>query len=230
MGRKRRNKGGAVMVCFHSRDASDVTVSNRPNIATGEFAPAAIKRVLDLLFVVVAGVPAAMIVSLASLAILITSGRPVFFVQNRIGLAGRTFRIIKLRTMKQCSRGGGPHTSKVDSRVTRLGYLLRQYRIDELPQLVNVLRGDMSLIGPRPEQPRMVDFYRSRLPNYNRRHLLRPGITGLAQIKYGYAANLEETRLKLLYDNFYVQNSSIRLDLDILIGTILTVVGRKGAR
>jgi lipopolysaccharide/colanic/teichoic acid biosynthesis glycosyltransferase len=228
---KRRNKDSVVMVFSHSRDALDgITIPNRPNIAPGEIAPAAIKRVLDLLFVVVAGVPAALIVSLASLAILITSGCPVFFVQNRIGLNGRTFRMIKLRTMTQRSRGGAPHTSKVDSRVTRLGYLLRQYHIDELPQLMNVLRGDMSLIGPRPEQPHMVVFYRSRLPNYDHRHLLRPGITGLAQIKYGYAANLEETRVKLLYDNFYVQNASIGLDLAVLMWTILTVVLRKGAR
>jgi len=121
-------------------------------------------------------------------------------------------------------------TSCNDPRITPLGRILRSYRIDELPQLVNVLRGEMSVIGPRPEQPMLVEQYKKLFPNFDERHLVRPGITGLAQVMYGYAANARETRKKLRYDRFYVRKCSVSLDAVIVLKTIHTVLWAQKVR
>jgi len=179
------------------------------------------KRALDLGIAALALPFAAPLVLVAGLAIWATSGRPVFFVQPRVGLGGRNFRIFKLRTMT-VARDGAPQT------VTRLGQWLRLSRIDELPQLWNVLVGEMSFIGPRPEWTVLAERYSAQLPAYAYRHLVRPGITGWAQVRSGYAGDLSETRLKVAYDLFYLKHFSFALDLQVLLRTVFLFA--RGAR
>ncbi len=189
------------------------------------------KRISDILLVVLSLPIALPILLLGMIAVRASLGAPVFFVQDRVGMAGRPFRIYKLRTMRESL----PHerdtaTSQGDARVTSMGALLRRFRIDELPQFWNVLRGDMSLIGPRPEQPGLTNRYIEAMPAFAYRSLVRPGITGWAQVNAGYAANVEETRVKLGYDLFYVKNFSFALDIQVLIRTVSTVLGGGGVR
>jgi lipopolysaccharide/colanic/teichoic acid biosynthesis glycosyltransferase len=145
---------------------------------------------------------------------------PIFFVQDRVGLDGRVFKLLKLRTMVQSPSSGDRPTAPNDGRVTSFGRFMRRSHLDELPQLWNVLIGDMSLIGPRPEQAFLVDEYREALENYELRHMVRPGLSGLAQVYYGYASDLSETREKLKYDLFYVQNIGLRMDFHIVVRTL----------
>jgi lipopolysaccharide/colanic/teichoic acid biosynthesis glycosyltransferase len=188
------------------------------------------KRSFDIAMVLAAAPVAIMLVAFAALLIKLMEGGPIFFVQERIGLNGRRFRMIKLRTMRVQSASNSKATSVGDNRITPLGAVLRGYRIDELPQLVNVLKGEMSLIGPRPELPVLVENYSRDLPAFPRRHTVKPGITGLAQVSCGYAANLRETRRKLRFDLLYVEKMSVAIDLYILILTVRTILGRTGAR
>jgi len=188
------------------------------------------KRIFDLLAILAAAPAVLLILAIAMLAIVISSGRPIFFIQDRIGLRGRVFPMIKLRTMRAVSASDAVAASIGDQRVTSVGRVLRRYRIDELPQLLNVLKGDMSLIGPRPEQPILVEQYRRVIPDFDHRHLVKPGITGLAQVMYGYASNVEETQIKVEYDRFYVENASLLLEAKIVIWTMQTVFGCRGAR
>lgn len=188
------------------------------------------KRIFDLLAILAAAPAVLLILAIAMLAIVISSGRPIFFIQDRIGLRGRVFPMIKLRTMRAVSASDAVAASIGDQRVTSVGRVLRRYRIDELPQLLNVLKGDMSLIGPRPEQPILVEQYRRVIPDFDHRHLVKPGITGLAQVMYGYASNVEETQIKVEYDRFYVENASMLLEAKIVIWTMQTVFGCRGAR
>ena len=161
----------------------------------------------------------------------ITMGAPVFFVQTRAGLQGKEFRMYKLRTMRQTQPGDVSHTTVAgDLRVTPVGQWLRKTRIDELPQLLNVLKGDMSVIGPRPEWTLLSGRYAKDLPVYTYRHLVRPGITGWAQVRGGYASDLAETRTKVGYDLFYIKNLSFALDLQILVRTAWTLLTGSGAR
>ena len=163
--------------------------------------------------------------------IFLTMGRPILFVQSRIGLGGRVFSMYKLRTMRIV--GPVPFvvaTVKNDPRITRVGRFLRRFRIDELPQLWNVLIGDMSVIGPRPEERFLSESYVEQLPAYVYRSLVRPGITGWAQVRAGYAGNLEETRTKLTYDLFYIKNFSFALDIQILLRTVWTLLSGGGVR
>jgi lipopolysaccharide/colanic/teichoic acid biosynthesis glycosyltransferase len=190
-----------------------------------------LKRGLDValaIFILAVALPI-LLISMA--AILIMSGRPVFFVQERVGAGGRAFHMWKLRTMKPHSAGQRVDPALPgDPRVTRVGRVLRRFRVDELPQLLNVLRGDMSLIGPRPEAAALHHEYRSQLPNYDYRYLVRPGITGWAQINTTPSANAEEAYRKLAFDLFYVKKLSLFLDLQILLRTIWTVASGGGAR
>jgi lipopolysaccharide/colanic/teichoic acid biosynthesis glycosyltransferase len=168
---------------------------------------------------------------LASAAILLETGRPIFFRQERVGLAGKIFRIFKFRSMKQNSDKGTPSwTADGDPRVTRVGNILRKYRIDELPQLFNVLRGEMSLIGPRPEVPYFCELLEREIPFYNQRHYARPGISGWAQVKYKYGASLEEAKVKFEFDLFYIKHLSVLLDLTIIFETVKVVLLGKGAK
>ena len=150
--------------------------------------------------------------------------------QQRVGQYGRDFTMLKLRSMQIDAEAGGPQwATQGDSRVTRLGAFMRAYRIDELPQLVNILRGEMSLIGPRPERPVFVQELRNKIPYYDLRYTVRPGITGWAQIRYRYAATEEESHVKLQYDLYYVKNLSLALDAQILIETARVVLLGEGA-
>lgn len=190
------------------------------------------KRVLDLVLIALA-LPLALPLLLAGMAaVRLTMGAPVFFVQDRIGLGGKVFRIYKLRTMarEQGEHGRAASQGSDDPRITPVGNILRRTRIDELPQLLNVLKGDMSIVGPRPEWRVLGEQYMASLPAYAYRHLVRPGITGWAQVRSGYASNLEETRWKVGYDLFYIKNFSFALDLQILLRTVWTLVSGVGAR
>jgi sugar transferase (PEP-CTERM system associated) len=157
---------------------------------------------------------------------------PVFYRQERIGKNERTFQLLKFRSMRPDAEADNvPQWAQVeDARVTRVGKILRRLRIDEIPQLLNVLRGEMSVVGPRPERPTFVHTFRQQIPFYGVRHLVRPGITGWAQINYEYTASLEDTKRKLEYDLFYVKNHSLFLNLVIILQTIRIVLWQQGAR
>jgi lipopolysaccharide/colanic/teichoic acid biosynthesis glycosyltransferase len=178
-----------------------------------------LKRGIDVAFVLLAGPAVLIVLAIASVAILYCMGGPVFYVQERVGYQGRIFRIWKLRTMKPAPDKVGIATQINDCRITPLGQFLRRTHLDELPQLWNILRGDMTLIGPRPEQVPLVETYRRNLPCYDMRHLVRPGLSGWAQVRYGYAETIHDTRHKLEYDLFYLLNQSPALDLQIFVLT-----------
>ena len=165
------------------------------------------------------------------LAVRMSSKGPIFFRQTRIGVGGREFKVIKFRTMfTDAEAAGAKWATKNDPRVTKIGMFMRKTRIDEVPQLWNVLKGDMGFVGPRPERPEFVPWLAENLPFYYLRNLIRPGLTGWAQVRYGYGATLEETREKLEYDLYYVKHMSLGLDLLIMFETIKTIVRRRGAQ
>ena len=165
------------------------------------------------------------------LAVRLSSPGPIFFRQTRVGMRGRHFSVFKFRTMRQDAEAqGAVWATKDDPRVTRLGRFMRKTRIDEIPQLWNVLRGEMGFVGPRPERPEFVQWLASEIPFYELRHLIRPGITGWAQVRYQYGASLEETKQKLEYDLYYVKHLSLGLDLLIMFETIKTILLRRGAQ
>jgi sugar transferase (PEP-CTERM system associated) len=160
-----------------------------------------------------------------------SSPGPIFFRQQRVGLNGRIFTIYKFRTMvADAEAGGAKWATKNDPRVTRLGQFMRKTRLDEVPQLWNVLRGDMSFVGPRPERPEFVSWLSEEIPFYDVRTMIRPGLTGWAQIRYGYGATLAESREKLAYDLYYVKHQTLGLDLLIMFETIKTIIRRRGAQ
>jgi len=168
---------------------------------------------------------------LASIAILLTMGWPFIFTQERVSRRGTTFKIYKLRTMSSPPINVPQNATIVgDQRITGVGAFLRRYRIDELPQLWNVFRGDMSVIGPRPEQPKLVEQYEREVPFFGLRHMVRPGISGWAQVRNGYAGNAEESASKLAYDLYYIKNMSLDIDLRIIGRTMRTVLFGVGAR
>jgi sugar transferase (PEP-CTERM system associated) len=154
---------------------------------------------------------------------------PVFYSQERVGLDGEPFNIVKFRSMKiDAEKNGAQWASKVDSRVTKLGYYLRKFRIDELPQIYNVMRGEMGFVGPRPERPEFVQQLIKTIPYFNERHNVKPGLTGWAQLKYPYGATEEDSLEKLKYDLYYIKHRSFLLDLLILIRTVEIVLFGKG--
>ncbi|MFZ0336836.1 MAG: TIGR03013 family XrtA/PEP-CTERM system glycosyltransferase [Terracidiphilus sp.] len=170
-------------------------------------------------------------IPLIVLAVRLSSPGPIFFRQMRVGLRGRPFSLLKFRTMQQNAEANGAvWASKHDSRVTPVGRFLRITRLDEIPQLWNVLRGEMGFVGPRPERPEFVQWLTKEIPFYELRHMIRPGMTGRAQVRYQYGANLEETRRKLEYDLYYVKHMSVGLDLLIMFETIKTIVLGRGAQ
>lgn len=189
-----------------------------------------IKRLLD--FTVVLGLmplwlPLGLLVALA---VRLDSPGPALFKQVRVGLHGRSFRIYKFRSMRHDLTTGAQFAQTDDPRITRLGHFIRRTRLDEIPQLWNVLRGDMSLIGPRPEQEKFVQQFAEQIPSYPYRHLVRPGLTGWAQVQQGYAASLQETEIKLSYDLYYVTHYSLAMDLLIALKTVRIVLTGQGAR
>ncbi len=168
---------------------------------------------------------------LVMLAVRLSSPGPIFFKQVRVGVGGKHFGVYKFRTMRQDAEASGAKwATKNDPRTTRVGLFMRKTRIDEIPQLWNVLRGDMGFVGPRPERPEFVPWLTEQLPFYDLRHIIRPGLTGWAQVRYGYGATLEEAREKLSYDLYYVKHASLGLDLLIMFETIKIILHRKGAQ
>jgi sugar transferase (PEP-CTERM system associated) len=156
---------------------------------------------------------------------------PIIFRQTRVGVGGSTFNVIKFRTMFiDAEAQGAKWATKNDPRVTKIGMFMRKTRLDEIPQLWNILRGDMDFVGPRPERPEFIPMLSENLPFYYLRHLIRPGLTGWAQIRYGYGATLAETKEKLEYDLYYLKHMSLGLDLFIMFETIKTIVRRRGAQ
>ena len=192
----------------------------------------AVKRAIDVcvsLTLVILTLP---LMLLTALLIRLDSPGPVLYRQQRLGLHGEPFTLLKFRSMaNDAERGGNPlWASQQDPRITRVGSLIRPMRIDELPQLINVLRGEMSMIGPRPERPHFVEQLARVIPLYGERSYVKPGITGWAQVNYPYGASVEDARQKLSYDLYYVKNRSLLLDLLILLATVRVILFREGAR
>jgi sugar transferase (PEP-CTERM system associated) len=171
---------------------------------------------------------------LVAIAIKIEDGlsAPVFYRQTRVGQGGETFDVLKFRSMAIDAEGDGKArwATKDDSRITRVGRVLRKSRIDELPQVFNVLKGEMSLVGPRPERPEFVEELQKKIPYYAERHAVKPGVTGWAQLRYSYGASEEDALEKLQYDLYYIKNQSLMLDIMIILQTVEVVLWGKGAR
>ena len=168
---------------------------------------------------------------LVAFLIKVDSTGPVLYRQSRVGLHGRIFTMLKFRSMRVDAEAAGPcWATDRDPRMTRIGAFIRATRLDEVPQLLNVLRGEMSLVGPRPERPHFVQQLAAIIPRYNERTHVLPGITGWAQINYPYGASVEDARAKLAFDLFYINNRALLLDLRILLRTIPVVLFRIGAR
>jgi sugar transferase (PEP-CTERM system associated) len=165
------------------------------------------------------------------LLVRLSSPGPIFFKQTRVGLAGKNFSVYKFRTMRTDAEvAGAKWATKNDPRVTRIGMFLRKTRLDEVPQLWNVLRGDMGFVGPRPERPDFVPWLSEQIPYFNLRHMIRPGLTGWAQVRYGYGATLEQAREKLEFDLYYIKHMTLGLDLLIMFETVKTILRRQGAQ
>lgn len=192
----------------------------------------AVKRMFDLVCTALLLVVSTPIMLLAALAIKLESRGPVFYRQERVGLAGSTFEVVKFRSMRvDAEKDGQPRwASANDDRVTRVGRVIRRLRIDELPQLFNVLKGEMSLVGPRPERPFFVEQLTQQVPFFAVRHSVKPGVTGWAQVRYQYGSTVEDAQEKLQFDLYYVKHHSLMLDLLILLETVSVVLTGKGAR
>jgi len=190
------------------------------------------KRCFDLAFSMLALAVASPIMALVALAVRLDSKGPVLYRQTRVGLGGRCFEVLKFRSMSVNaeSGNGAQWAQQNDPRVTRVGRSLRKYRLDEFPQLINVIRGDMSFVGPRPERPAFVEMLRKEIPYYDERHSVRPGITGWAQVRYDYGATVEDALRKLEYELFYLQNMSVLFDLAIMFATVRVMLSGSGAR
>ena len=189
------------------------------------------KRVLDLVAIGLVLPMAIGIAVVTAIAIKLESPGAVFFWQKRVGMNGKVFNMLKFRSMTSDSeKHGSQFAQSNDMRVTRIGKFIRKFRVDEIPQLWNVLKGEMSLIGPRPEQESFVEEFNKSIPNYSLRHMVMPGITGLAQTEQGYVADAEATITKLEYDLYYIKNMSLLTDAQITLKTIYTIMTGFGAR
>jgi sugar transferase (PEP-CTERM system associated) len=193
---------------------------------------AATKRATDVLFASLLLVLTLPIMALVGAMIMLESGTPVIYRQTRVGRLGKHFVLFKFRSMvPNAENGNGAQWAEVnDPRTTRMGRLMRRSRIDELPQIINVLRGEMSFVGPRPERPEFVTTLTEQLPFYAVRHSVNPGITGWAQVRYSYGASVEQSLKKLEYDLYYVKNHSLALDLQIVLETVRVVLFGEGGR
>jgi sugar transferase (PEP-CTERM system associated) len=191
-----------------------------------------IKRVFDIVISVLLLVLAAPVMAVTALLIKLDSKGPVFYKQERTGQDNASFMVLKFRSMRtDAEQDGQPRWATLqDNRVTKVGGIIRKLRIDELPQLINVLRGEMSLVGPRPERPFFVEQLTQQIPYFAVRHSVKPGVTGWAQVRYHYGATIEDSAAKLQYDLYYVKNHSLFLDLVVLFETIGVVLTGKGAR
>jgi sugar transferase (PEP-CTERM system associated) len=190
-----------------------------------------VKRIIDIVLSIAALALCLPVFLFVAVAIWLESGSPVFFRQERTGYRGRPFQMLKFRSMYNDAEKEGPQwAAKDDGRITGVGRKIRKYRIDELPQVINVLRGEMSLVGPRPERPEFVAMLEEQIPYYGLRHSVRPGITGWAQVKYQYGGSIDETKTKLEYDLFYIKHLSIMLDLATIFETAKVMISGRGAK
>jgi len=191
----------------------------------------AAKRAVDVAVAAIGFVALLPVMLLVGLAIKLTSPGPALYHQQRVGLRGRAFTLHKFRTMRADAEAetGAVWAKEDDPRVTRIGRFLRRSRLDELPQLWNVLNGDMSLVGPRPERPEFVSGLTRQIPFYGQRHVVRPGLTGWAQVRYSYGASVEDAMQKLQYELYYIKNMSIALDFYVIAETAKTVLVRRGS-
>jgi exopolysaccharide biosynthesis polyprenyl glycosylphosphotransferase len=224
---------------FCERRLGRVDIARLPPVLTGDLAmpaerplEAVLRRAFDItvsLGLLLATLP---IVALAALAIKLEGPGPVFYRQERVGRGGKVFTLFKLRSMVVDAEVGGVPVwaTQRDNRVTRVGRFIRLTRIDEIPQVLNVLRGDMAFVGPRPERPAIVEQLRAAIPHYDAREAVKPGITGWAQVNYPYGASIEDSWVKLSYDLYYVRRRSLFLDLLILIATVRVVLFQEGSR
>lgn len=192
----------------------------------------AAKRFMDILLATIGFVLASPIMCVAALAVRFESRGPIIYRQTRVGKGGRQFEVLKFRSMSidAESNGKAMWAATNDPRITRVGAFIRKYRIDELPQFINIIRGDMSFVGPRPERPFFVQQLRDCIPYYDERHSVRPGLTGWAQIRYGYGSSVEDAQRKLEYDLFYLKNMSFLFDCVIVFGTVRIVLGGQNSR
>ncbi len=199
--------------------------------SSGQMVSRAIKRGFDIVASLILLMLSAPVVLIFAVLIKLDSPGPAFFRQVRVGLFGQDFSLVKLRSMRlDAEAGGAQWAAKADPRITRIGRLIRKLRIDELPQAWTVLKGEMSFVGPRPERPEFVSDLEEKLPFYAERHMVKPGITGWAQINYPYGASIEDSRHKLEYDLYYAKNYSPFLDVLILLQTLRVVLWNEGAR
>jgi sugar transferase (PEP-CTERM system associated) len=191
-----------------------------------------VRRIVSFAIAAVALAFCLPVIPIVAAAVKLSSKGPLLFRQQRVGRRGQVFTLYKFRSMRQDAEAqtGAVWAGKDDPRVTRVGRFLRRTRLDEIPQLWNVLIGDMAFFGPRPERPEFVEWLAESIPYYNLRHIIRPGLTGWAQVQYGYGASLEETREKLQYDLYYIKHMSLSLDLLIIFETIKTILLRRGAQ
>ncbi|MET3136667.1 sugar transferase (PEP-CTERM system associated) [Undibacterium sp. GrIS 1.2] len=191
-----------------------------------------IKQIFDLFASAIIFLLASPVMLITTCLIYLEDRGPILYKQERVGKDGRTYMVLKFRSMgTNAERAGNPQWATTnDPRVTRVGKIIRKLRIDELPQILNVLKGEMSFVGPRPERPFFVDQLCKDVPFYNLRHSIKPGITGMAQVRYAYGASVEDSLQKLQYDLYYVKNNSLFLDVLILLETVQVVLLGKGAR
>jgi lipopolysaccharide/colanic/teichoic acid biosynthesis glycosyltransferase len=188
-----------------------------------------LKRVSDIIFSAFALILTAPLLLIVFFIVAVDSGFPVIFSQTRTGFLNKTFTIYKIRTMRNdAEKEGAAWASENDNRITTFGKILRKLRIDEIPQFWNVIKGDMSIVGPRPEQPEFQNELVQSVPHWNTRHLVKPGITGWAQIKFKYASTMQASEQKLAYDLYYLRNLSFALDFEIILGTLRSI--GKGSR
>lgn len=187
------------------------------------------KRCIDIIASVILGLFSLILIPFIAIGIKLTSDGPVFFKQIRLGKNGKKFLAIKFRSMVVSAETNGPQwASKNDPRVTNFGKFLRKTRLDEIPQLINILKGEMSLVGPRPERPEFVKILEEEIPFYKQRLLVKPGLTGWAQINFPYGSSIEDAMHKLQFDLYYIKHRSLSLDLKIILKTIAIVFGLKG--
>jgi len=189
------------------------------------------RRLLDIAISLPGLMVSLPIMVLTAIAIKIDSRGPVLYMQKRVGEHNRSFTIMKFRSMRTDAEPDGPVWAEEDDlRITRVGRVIRKLRVDELPQFINILRGEMTIVGPRPERPEFVEQLEREVPYYSQRHLVKPGLTGWAQIRYPYGASVEDAINKLQYDLYYIKNQSLLLDAITLFETTRIVLFGRGAR
>ena len=189
----------------------------------------ALKRLMDVTFSILALIVLFPFLLVIAVLVKLGSPGPVFFRQERIGLSGKPFRIIKFRSMEANAERDGPQLSSTsDPRITGIGRILRRARIDELPQFWNVIKGEMSLVGPRPERQHFIDEITKVAPHYRHLHKVRPGLTSWGQVKFGYAENVDQMVRRLKYDILYIENMSLAVDLKILAYTVIIILKGDG--